>query len=221
LQLFGKNMTIITRLLTVAALFVLPAAWAETLSSNLGANVYFTEPVGGATWIGAGFSTGPTTYTLDAATLLMQEDLPGSVALDLYSDVSGRPGSLLGSLTSPSNFSSTLTSTEFTGTNLTLVANSAYWLVLQSKGGEYEWAYTDNNTGSGPGFAGTWGASDNAGASWLVSDIDPMIMQVDASPADLGEPTTVPEPAGILLFGGGILALATFYFYQRCDRKGA
>src|ERR1700761_751366 len=125
-------MTTITRLFTIATLFLVPAVWAETLSSNLNANVYFTEPVSGDTWIGAGFTTRPTDYTLDAATLLMQQDASGSIALNLYSDISGRPGNLLGTLTNPSGFSSTLTPTEFAGANLALAANSTFWLVLQS-----------------------------------------------------------------------------------------
>jgi hypothetical protein len=214
-------MTIIARLLTIVSLLLIPAAWADTLSSNLSTNVYFSEPVDGSTWIGAGFTTGPATSTLDDVILWMQQDVAGSVTLDLYSDIGGRPGDMLGTLTNPSGFSSTFTSTEFAGANLALAANSTYWLVLQSKGGEYEWAYTDNNIGSGLGFTGTWGASDNAGASWLVSDIDPMIMQVDASSADLGSPAAAPEPAEISLFGSGILALAVLHFYKQTRRKEA
>jgi hypothetical protein len=205
------------RLLTIAALFLVPAAWADILSSNLSSNVFFTELVSGNTWIGAGFATGSTTYTLGGATLLMRQNSPGSATLDLYSDLGGKPGSALGSLGTPSGFSPTLTATEFSGANLLLAANSTYWLVLRSDGGDYEWAYTDNNTGSGPGFIGTWGASDNAGGSWLVSDLDPMIMRVDASPAN----AAVPEPAEILLFGIGILTLAALLSHKNSHRKEA
>jgi len=201
----------ILRLLSIATLSLVSVAYAETLSSNLDAKVFFTEPVGGDTWIAAGFATGPMNYTLNSATLLVRQDAPGPVALDLFSDSNGRPGISVGSLGTPGSFSSTLTPTGFSGSNLPLLANTTYWLVLQSSGGEYQWAYTDRNTGSGIGFVGTWGASDDAGATWLASDIDPMMMAVDAVPGN----AAVPEPGALLLFCGGSSALAVFVGLKR------
>jgi hypothetical protein len=212
-----KTMNRILRLLSIVTLSLSTTACAETLSSNLDANVFFTELVGGNTWIGAGFATGPSNYTLNSATLLLQQNATGGVLLDLYSDTNGRPGVLLGALGAPGGFSSTLTPTEFSGSNLPLLANNTYWLVLRSNSGEYEWAYTDNNTGSGVGFVGTWSASDDAGATWLASDIDPMMMAVEAVPAN----ATVPEPGAFLLFAAGVLVLTVFHSFKRRSEKKA
>ncbi len=210
-------MNSIVRLSCLIPLLIAPMAWGDTLSSNLDANFYFTEIVGGDTWIGSAFATGSESYTLSSATLLMQRDTAGTAVLGLYSDASGAPGSLLGSLGAPSSFSSSLSATEFSGANLALMARTNYWLVLRSTDGSYEWAYTDNNTGSGPGFVGDWAASDDAGGQWLASDIDPMMMRVDATPTN----SAVPEPAEFILSGSGVLALAGLLSRRGRVKKGA
>jgi len=197
---------------SISTLSVLSTASAETLSSNLDATVFFTEPVTGPTWIAAGFATGSGNYSLTSATLLLQQVTPGAAVLNLYSDSSGRPGVSQGSLVSPGSFSFSLTPTEFSGANLPLTADTTYWLVLHATSGNFNWGWTDNNTGSGVGFVRTWASSDNAGATWMASDIDPMMMAVQASPAN----GVAPEPGSFLLSATGTLfAIIVALFFHR------
>jgi hypothetical protein len=167
---------------------------AETLSNNLNAATDYTELISGSQWLGASFGTGNAAYTVIDITLLMQGDSGGTAALDLYSNVNGTPGTLLGTLQAPTGFSSTLTPTSFGGDGLQLSANTTYWAVLLPNSGTTEWAYTDDNTGSGVGFQTNWGISYDAGSGWFTSDTQPMQMRVDADPAG-----TTPEPASALL----------------------
>ena len=191
-------------LAAMLSISIAPDLRADTLSDNLSALTAGTEAAHGNTWVTASFATGASAYTLSSATLLLANSAPGNAELDLYSDA-GEPGSLLSILTSPASYSGSLLQTIFSGNGFSLSANSIYWLVLKPIGGEFDWAWTASNTGSGVGFTHTWGVSDDAGLDWFTSDSNPMQFNVAASAA-----TAVPEPGcltllviGCALFGGG------------------
>jgi hypothetical protein len=69
---------------------------------------------------------------------------------------------------------------------LALAANTTYWVVVRPLSGQFEWAWTANNTGTGAGFQRTWGVSEDAGGFWWTQDIYPTQMRVvvDICPAD-------------------------------------
>src|SRR5205807_3337578 len=119
-----------------------------------------------------------------------------------YSDGNLEPGSSLGTLISPSSYSSSLATTTFSTSGMTLSPNSTYWLVLSANSGEFDWAWTSDNTGSGIGFQHTWGESDDAGATWFTFDTFPTQFSVAATP--VGEPRSIAlllaVTAGFLLY---------------------
>ena len=134
---------------------------------------------------------------LSSATLLLQNLTPGTATLDLYRDAAGAPGTLAGVLTSPTTYSSSLSLTTFGGNSLLLQPNSAYWLVLTSSAGDFEWAWTQSSAGSGVGFEPDWAATDDSGVTWYTGNSDPQIASVTANPIA----SAVPEPSanGMLL----------------------
>lgn len=174
---------------------------ATVLSSNLDQPVSYTELIDPTTSVAAGFGTGNYSSTLLNVQLLIQLDGPVTPMVWLYTDQAGAPGTAVGSLAlaqPPSG--SGLATALFSGQNLALAPNSTYWIVGQSSSGTWEWAYTDSNQGTGPGFQHTWGVSLNGG-QWFVSDNEPMVMSVqDAASA-------TPEPGTFILLGVGALGL--------------
>ena len=203
-------------LATTCCLFLAASGWAKatTLSDNLSAPTDYTELVYGSNWTTASFGTGAANSTLSSATLLLQLDTGDVMNLDLYSDRNGQPGSLVGALTAPISYTSTSYSpTVFGGNGLSLSANTTYWLVANSSNGQFEWAYTDDNTGSGSGFQHTWGFSTDGRQSWYTSDLEPMQMRVDDSSS-----SAVPQPTALtlLLLGSTMLTLA--FFPRRSSR---
>src|SRR6476469_5579063 len=199
------------RALLAAAIFFVgqTVTRADTLSNNLSASTADTEVVSGSTWIAGGFKTDASSYQLSSATLLISNSVPGVATLDVYSGIV-QPSLFLGALDSPGNYSSILAETTFAG-NVTLASNSTYWLVLKAASGQFEWGWTEDSIGSGVGFTHTWGASDDAGSSWFLSDIEPMQFSVTASPS-----AAVPEPAPVALLAMGVSLL-----WWRASRKFA
>jgi hypothetical protein len=170
-------------LCALALLGVSPlAAQAQSvLSDNLAASTAGTEAATGSTWLTASFATDDATYSLTSVTLLLANPSAGQARLDLYSDGNLEPGSLLGTLTSPDSYPCTLDSATFLASDITLTPNTTYWLVLSANCGEFDWAWTTDNTGSGAGFQHTWGQSDDAGVTWFTIDSFPTQFTVTAT----------------------------------------
>lgn len=182
-----------------SALPVVVHAAPFTISDNLFASTAFTETVQGQTWVGAPFRT-TTAASLTSVSLLLGESSPGVAVLSLYSG-SAQPETLVGALKAPASYTPQLSVATFTGNGLTLAAVGSYWIVLQASSGQYQWAFTEELTGLGPGFTPGWGITDNAGAKWFTAQSEPMQMQVLAE--------TVPEPGSmILVFLGLVLSCA-------------
>jgi hypothetical protein len=171
-------------LLCALALLGMPplVARAQTvLSDNLSALTNSTEAATGSSWLTASFATDAATYSLTSVTLLLANPIAGQARLDLYADGTLEPGSLLGTLTPPDSYSSTLDSNTFTASDITLSPNTTYWLVLSADSGEFDWAWTTDNTGNGAGFQRTWGQSDDAGVTWFTIDTFPTQFTVTAT----------------------------------------
>lgn len=191
--------------LTLSALFRMGQSPAKadtfTLSDNLSNANAGVETASGTRWLTSSFGTGGAVYTLDSVTLLLANTAAGQARVSVYTDGLLAPGSLVGTLTSPSNYSSTLIATTFTGSGIALSSNSTYWVVLQADSGSFDWGWTANNSGTGTGFDRTWGETDDAGASWYTYDIYPTQMRVVASTASTAP---IPEPASLTLLATGL-----------------
>ena len=152
--------------------------------------------------------TDATSYFLNAVTLLMYEVTSGGAQVDIFTDSSFAPGTLVGTLTSPSSYPSSDSNVTFTASGITLNSASTYWVVLKAlSSGEYAWAWTEDDTGSGIGFQHTWGYSDDSGSTWYTYDTSPQMMKVEGSP--------VPVPPSLLLFGPGLFGLAALRRWRR------
>ncbi|MBV8867127.1 MAG: hypothetical protein JO210_17150 [Acidobacteriaceae bacterium] len=197
-------------LVPLTLLFALGAR-ATTLSDNLTSPTFATELINGTTWITAGFRTASSSYLLNSATFLMQQDSPGTLNVALYSstamqpanNLGYQPGSQLGSLTATATFPSLLGQVTFGGNNLLLTPDTTYWLVMSAPiSGSYEWAYESGNSGSGIGFNPSWGISNDSGASWFTDNLQPMQMSVKGTPVSA---TPEPDAVRLVLLGVGMV----------------
>ena len=136
------------------------------LFDNLSESVFSVDGITASSWAGNRFLSGPIASVLTSARLLIREDSPGQARLDLYSDAGGpEPGSFLGSFSSPAVYTGSLGLNDFSA-SLSLLPNTAYWIVLQGLSGSYEWAWTDSINGAGVGFDTAYVNSDDAGLTW-------------------------------------------------------
>jgi hypothetical protein len=193
-----------------AALFLAGTAGleADTISSNLSETSAGTETASGSTWLTASFGTGSSSAALEAVTLLLSNSTSGAAEVDLYSDGLLAPGSPIAQLTSPATYSTALTDTSFSASGITLAANTTYWIVLKASAGAFDWSWTDDNTGTGIGYQGTWGTSSNAGGTWFTYTAFPTQFSVttsDSTVATAPEPDTWMLSAAGFLVGGGVL----------------
>lgn len=117
-----------------------------TFFDDLAATNGGSYEVSGAAWEAAVFTTDNASYTNLTASLLLSQTTSGSLFLDLYSDGSLKPGSLVGTFTTPSSIGSTLSSTDFLLSGVTLAANTNYWLVTHASSGAYNWGWTSDFT---------------------------------------------------------------------------
>ena len=128
----------------------------------------------------------------------MQEVTPGNALLRIYSDSGFKPGALVGTMTSPASYPAGLGDSLFTSGGIGLLPNSTYWVVLSAPAGQYNWAWTSDNTGSGVGFQHTWGHSEDGGATWTESISLPQMMLAVAE---------VPEPSTFMMVGIGAIGM--------------
>jgi hypothetical protein len=158
------------------------------LSDNLANVTGGVEAASDDRWLASSFGTDANEYDLTTVELLLANPVSGSATLSIYTDDGLQPGSLVGMLTPPASYSSTLATTTFTASGIALAASSTYWVVLRADSGQFNWAWTNDNTGSGAGFQHTFGDTDDAGDTWFTFDIFPTQMRVTAD---------VPGSAGI------------------------
>lgn len=154
-------------------------------------------------WQAQRFQTDNQVYSLSKVTLSMQRiEGNGGAIVQIYSNtVTNIPGSPLHTLTSPGSYSDTsLADTNFTAAGFDLAANSAYWVVLKSGDGNtyFNWSWTSDVTGTGPGFTTDWSQTSDLGSNWSGDSIDPYQMRVTVQP--------VPEPSSMILMSLGMIA---------------
>lgn len=114
------------------------------------------------------FSTGAGSGPITKATLLLQQDVAGSITLDIFSSATGAiPTAFVGSLALSSGLSATLSLVTFTG-SVDVAANADYFAVLRPTTGGYRWGYTYSSTGSGVGFESNYAYSNNLGVTWIA-----------------------------------------------------
>jgi len=172
-----KNFLIVALFL---ALVVPATAGATVLSDNLGAGQSGTEIVTSTRWVTASFATDASSQSLSSVVILMDMTSAGTALASIYTNAGsgvGAPGSLIGNLTSPAAYTTSMGVNTFTASGISLAANTAYWVVLAANSGSFDWAWTSDNTGSGVGpFQHTWGYSDDSGATWNTYALSPQQM---------------------------------------------
>ena len=198
----------------LTSLLALPVC-ADTLSSNLTSTSGGSEAASGDTWLAASFATGSSSSTLSDVSLLLANLTSSTVAaqLTLYADDGlNEPGAAVGTLTASSGYSTTLSDVTFTGSDLTLSADTTYWVVLSATSGELDWSYAADDNEIGTGFTDTWAASYDAGSTWFTyassqdAGVDPLQMDVETTSSVISaapEPGTAPlvsASCGLLLF---------------------
>jgi hypothetical protein len=171
---YGVSSLCAAALLSIAP----PPAVASDLSSNLSNPTMGSESASGARWLCASFATDASSHTLSAVTLLLANPLAGAAQVSIYSSAALEPGALIATLNSPSSYSATPAPTMFKAAGVTLAPTTTYWVVLRPLSGQFDWSWTGNNSGSGPGFQPTWGVSTDSGEFWWTQDIYPTQMAV-------------------------------------------
>lgn len=123
------------------------------------------------------FKTTATSLSLSSALIPMHfssGDSAGTgLTVSLFSDSLGVPGSSLVTLLAtgllpPLNGVDNSSVQFLPSTPFTLAANTTYWIVAASTGGEYGWLLA-NSAGNGPGFIAGRATSADSGATWSLS----------------------------------------------------
>ncbi len=167
---------------------------STTLTDNLAGTSGGATAASGSVWEAQSFSTDSQNYVLNSVSLLLSSADSGA-AVYLYSDSSSAPSQLLGQLNLSDNYSSSLSPTVFTATNLSLTANTSYWVVLNDVNGSVNWSYQATDSGT----SANWAEWD--GSFWATSTSYPYQLSVVATPA------AVPLPASFSLLLAGLASL--------------
>ena len=182
--------------------FTVPAN-ADVISfDNLNATSVDADSLAAVGPIAGSFSTSAFASKLSQVSFKLSGTADaGSVTVQLLSDSSSSPGSVLGTIGTLSDSLLTGTLSNFTvipSTTFNLLASTRYWIQLVSNSSSANWAWSEDI--SGPGVAGQFIANTNG--VFANSTEAPYQMQVL---------TIAPEPSyGILSFGIlGILFFAT------------
>jgi hypothetical protein len=207
------------RLAAIAAFAISSRLFAGpiVLSNNLTEPTQDIDTLSTTAWHAISFTTDNNAYTLDTVTLLMQLGGASAAAIadvgapaaadipevDLYSDNSGSPGTLIAALAAIGTPSFALQNIDFAGGGNALAANSTYWIILRALSGAVSWGFASDDLGTGSGFTDVWAETGDSGATWAVHSVD----QPDQAEvtADL---VGAPEPSTLLMTGVGFLALA-------------
>jgi hypothetical protein len=161
------------------------------------------DTVTSTVYLASSFTTNSasTSYRLDSVTVNMGTAITadGGFILQIRSNSSSRPGSLVAQLTGEVNPASGLYTYTPT-TTITLNASTTYWVVAGVAGGtgEFRWLAAANNNQTGDWTIGNnIGFGTNSGTTWSMQGFPPSLFSVSA--------TVVPEPgAFILALAGGI-----------------
>jgi hypothetical protein len=175
----------------------------------------------GTQYTGSSFTTDSDSYTVNSVTARFQELTEGNLFLNIFSDNSGLPGTLIGQLSTNQNIlPGSHNNYVFTpNSSVTLAANTTYWLTGESSGW-YQWGNT-----SSPNQTGAWGIGDgivyssNQGASWNSFSNNPLQFSVDATSASAAVPFEFSPTMGLLLVGGLFSGKAAYGKYKGSKLK--
>ncbi len=169
------------------------------------------------------FSTGGSSYNLTSVVLTLSSENTGprgSITVNLYSDSSTSPGTLLtqiGTLDDTA-LSSNLQNYTFTlATPYSLAANTRYWIGVTSVGGSIAlWWYLDiSDSLTGTGAASEF--DDDAGDIRAngSGESDTFLLQVTANPAAAPPPSATPVPPSLTLTLIGVVCLGLYSMRRR------
>jgi hypothetical protein len=217
---------IITFVVGLLAPQIVQAQGTLTYLSNLGQSSTGSDAVGSDSWLAIDFFTGTNAggYVLNSVQLAMTDASgnPSGFTVMIYTDAgfgppSGPraiPGSSLGSLSGSSDPETSGIYTYTDGSNIILLPNFSYFIVLTAgtavANGAYEWSLAGTSSYNP---SGRWATSvfdtSSSGSSWTsISSTYPQFT-INATP--------VPEPDFLSLFGLGGL----FFLWHRRKVKAA
>jgi hypothetical protein len=200
-------------------------AQGTTYLSGLSPTVTGTASAGSDDWLAAGFGTGsnPDGYTLDSIQLGMA-NATGSpddftVMIYLGSPTAILPGTSIGTLDGSANPSTASDYTYTPASDLTLLPNTTYFIVVTAGTPTASGAYMWEEGTYPPNSSGGWGAgnrllySTDDGSMWSILQPYPSIAQyaINAAP--------VPEPGEFALFTLGALSLGLRRWRKRVSVK--
>ncbi|HUO08217.1 MAG TPA: choice-of-anchor R domain-containing protein [Phycisphaerae bacterium] len=217
-ETFNVNLSNATNgaITTATGVGTIDYAVGTDLSDNLSATSGGSTSWGATTHATAmSFTTGSSNETLSSVTLPLRGDSSTLATVQIYSDSSGHPGSLAGTLTSPGSYSTSgYTNTTFTASGITLNANSTYWAVLTVSSGTIAWSFTGDTTGTGNGFTGAWLNSDDSGSTWQAVFGDehdnPTQMQVLGYTVENGPGISIGSASATKIVGDGTTPTMTY-----------
>jgi len=118
-------------------------------------------------YLAASFVTGSNFALLQDITLLLARTTSsGSATVELYTGSATQPQTPVGTLISPSGYSTKLASTVFTTNGFALLPNTRYWVVLKPTSGTFQWSWTSSTASTGLGYTGKGESSADAGTTW-------------------------------------------------------
>jgi hypothetical protein len=182
--------------LAALACLVVPAR-AEVVLSNLNVTETDANDVSTSPWIAQSFVTNNQSWALTSATLFFKAyNTSGNLFVDLYSNATNVPGSLLGTLSGSDNPESEGQYT-YTSTGISLAPSTTYWLVagVSSGVGSYGWFYDYSGSITSTGVwsipsTNTYAVTTDGGSNWDSYPGLPLLLRIEATATS---PSPVPE----------------------------
>jgi hypothetical protein len=172
-------------------------------------------------WYGIGFTTDATAYQLTNVVAVLSKVSDGdNISLDIRSNSSDSPGSLLANLTTTQMLLGNGNSSNITFTpssTLTLQANTAYWITANITTGSVNWQTSNSTTTTGPGSLLTpnfLANSSDQGGTWLTPTLlgngnKTLLFEVNGTPVSTGTPElgslAIASVAVLLGLGGALV----------------
>ena len=117
------------------------------------------------------FTTQDVSHSLDQVHLMLAGSGGAQIMLTLHEDGGMEPGEQVSLLVPASGPTDDLLPVSFTPVStIELAPQSVYWLVLSVNAGTVLWGWSEDDTGSGPGFDPTWARIGHESGLWWCSD---------------------------------------------------